>query len=220
MLRLLVQQNATEYVGAFARPPFSLWGDGRALLEGLHDTFSGFGVALKDFRIEGTVEDPSSQTVRVYIGSTGQYRFRFDRVEAAITNGSTEDLMLLPSILANGGSWLRATVPDFTFQSHLLSYVAHGALSEQRSEDFLTSLGTPRLPTLGTARGSGVIFHGEDVERSWRFQLTVDHSLVVNDGLFVQIVILMAQDNVDYPAFVLESENILRSSLSAIGLEL
>jgi hypothetical protein len=218
MLRLLVQQTEAQYVGAFARPPFSLWGDGRALLEGLHDAFAGFQVSLKDFRVEGTPDDPSSQTVKVYIGAHGQYRFRFDRVEATLTNGSLDELRLLPSLLANGSSWLREIVEGFTFQSHLLSYGVHCSLSEGTSETYLSNLATPALSTLGTARGNGVIFHADRDERSWRLQLTVDHSLLIEHGLFIQFVILSMSDALDYESLFDEVQNSLGASLAALGL--
>lgn len=217
MTRLLVQQSVADYVGAFARPPFSLWGDGKALLEGLFDAFSDFNVSLKDFRVEGTPEDPSSQAVKVYIGSSGQYRFRFDRVEATLTNGTDADVRLLPALLSTSSSWLEAAVPGFRFQTHLFSYGIHCALAEGTSESYLSSLSTPRLPTFGTARGSGVIFHGERSEPPWRLQLTIDHSLIVEHGLYIQFV-LVTSDGVDYPLLFQEAEATLRSSLAELGL--
>ena len=220
MLRLLVKQNVAEYMGAYTRPPFSLWGDGRTLLEGLHDAFAPFDVGLKDFRVEGTPEDPASQTVKIYLGLTGQYRFRFDRVEATITNGTADELRLLPSILDSGAAWLRQAVENFTFRSHLFSYGVHCSIAEESSETFLTNLQTPQLTRLGTPRGSGVIFHAEDTQRSWRLQLTIDHSLLVENGIFVQFVVLVPQDVVAYPQFISEAETVLRESLNTLGLTL
>jgi hypothetical protein len=220
MLRLLIQQNVAEYKGAYTRPPFSLWGDGKALLEGLHDTFSEFQVSLKDFRVDGNPENPSSQTVKVYLGSTGQFHFRFDRVEATITNGTTEEVNLLPAIAGKGATWLREAVQGFTFQSHLFSYTAHCALAEGTSESVLAGLQTPQLSTLGTVRGSGVIFHADDLERSWRLQLTLDHSLLVEDGIFIQFAVLVLQDHVDYVVLMSEARGLLRDSLATLGLSL
>jgi hypothetical protein len=220
MNRLLVQQSVTDYVGAFARPPFSLWGDGKALLEGLFDAFSEFQVSLKDFRVEGTPEDPSTQTVKIYIGSRGQYRFRFDRVEATIANGSIDEIRALPTLLAKGGLWLSAAVPTFGFQSHLFSFGAHCTLSEETSETFLSRLPTPRLSTFGTARGTGVIFHADSDERSRRLQMTVDHSLIVEHGLFIQFVLLVASGDIDYHLVFTEAEATLRSSLASLNLSL
>lgn len=220
MLRLLIKQNVAEYMGAYTRPPFSLWGDGRTLLEGLHDAFAPFQVSLKDFRVDGTPEDPSSQTVKVYLGLSGQYRFRFDRIEATITNGTADELRLLPGILHRGSAWLREVVQGFTFKSHLFSYGAHCSIAEGSSETFLSSLHTPQLAALGTPRGSGIIFHAEDARRSWRVQLTVDHSLLVDNGIFLQFAVLVSQDQLDYQEFVSEAEIMLRESLGVLGLAL
>jgi hypothetical protein len=220
MLRLLTQQNVAEYKGAFTRPPFSLWGDGRTLLEGLHGTFSEFRVSLKDFRVEGTAEDPSSQTVKIYLGSTGQFLFSFDRIEAVVANGTAEEIKRLPSIIENGAAWLREAVQAFTFQSHLFSYTAHCSLSEGTSEMFLGGLPTPQLPGLGTPRGSGVIFHADDAVRARRFQLTLDHSLLVENGLFLQVSVLALEDRVDYSVLMTETESLLRDSLATLGLSL
>lgn len=220
MESLLVQQNVVEYVGGFSRPPFSLWGNGQVLLEGLYDSFSQFNVSLKDLRVEGTPEDPSSQTIKVYLGASGQYRFRFDRVEATMTNGTATELESFPIIIRKGSTWLRAAVPEFAFKSHLLSYSAHASLSAATSESVLQGLRTPHLPALGATRGSGVIFHADDVARGWRLQLTLDHSLLVENGLFLQLSIFAVQDDIDSPPLFSAAERILSDSLSALGMSL
>jgi hypothetical protein len=218
MVRLVVQQNETQYVGAFARPPFSLWGDGKALLEGLHDAFTDFRVTLKDFRVDGTPDDPVSQTVKVFIGPRGQYRFRFDRVEATMTNSSLDELRLLPSLLGSGASWLREVVQGFKFQSHLFSYGAHYTVLDGTAETYLNGLSTNSLPPLGTAKGTGVIFHADNQKRAWRLQLTVDHSLLIDNGLFIQFALFVMQDELNYEELFREAETILRDSFTSLNL--
>jgi hypothetical protein len=79
-------------------------------------------------------------------------------------------------------------------------------------------LTTPALPALGTARGNGVIFHADRDERSWRLQLTVDHSLLIEHGVFIQLVILSMSDELDYESLFDDVEKSLGTSLAALGL--
>lgn len=219
MPNLLVEQNQLDYFGAFERPAFTLWGEGRALLEGMYDAFSGPGTTFSDFRVEGLPDDPSTQTVKVHLGLKGTYRFKFDRVEATMTNLSEQGLVEAFSLLQKGEVWLRATVPQFRFTQHLFGYTAHCEIQDGTSESALADLGLVKCEGIGQSRSSGIIFHSEIPEENLTLHLTVDHSLAVHEGLFLSLSIVLNQNEIDYVAFGVRADTYLRRMLDAVGLK-
>lgn len=218
MPELVVRKNQVDYVGAFTRPVFSLWGDSKALFEGHYEAFSTMNVGFKDFRIEGTAEEPASQSIKIFLGLQGHYRFKFDRVEATLFDASADDQSALALVLQTGTNWLRSSVPNFSFQSHLVRYSSHCELSEGTSKQFLLAMNTMSLTGIGENRGSGAIFHADIPELAGQLQLTVDHSLLVDDGLFVDLVLLTQQEPVDYPGLHEACDDLLRRSLATVDL--
>lgn len=218
MQELLVKQNQLDYIGAFAKPAFVLWGESKSLFEGLYQAFAPAGVSLSDFRIEGNVEDPSSQSVKVFIGANATFRFRFDRIEATIQNFSEAELGILTNGLTAAGEWVRSAAPDFQFQSHLTGYSAHCELPGSSSTELLRALGSPQLSVLGESTGSGLIFHGEFQEPRRTIQFTIDHSLVVQRGLFVNFVALINNTEIDYTSDHSQLMELFDRSLGELGL--
>lgn len=218
MQELLIQRNQLDYIGAFAKPAFVLWGESKSLFEGLYHAFAPFDVSLSDFRIEGNVEDPSSQSVKVLVGSNATFRFKFDRFEATINDFSDSELGVLTNFLVSAGRWIRSVVPDFQFKSHITGYLAHCDIPGSSSHDFLRSLRPPELSALGTSKGSGLIFHGEFAELQRTVQLTLDHSLVVKDGLFVNFVSLVTNGDIDYASEQPQLLELFDRALHDLGL--
>jgi hypothetical protein len=216
-----VEQTQIEYAGFFSRPAFALWGEGRTILEGLFTALDGFHTGLKDFRGIGEGANPSEQAVVVGLGANASYRFRFDRVEASAHNlGDDEISERLPMLLARGDSWLRSSVKDLAFAAHILTYSGHWTLEKATAREFLQNLSNLSLPSLGTNLGSGILFHGEIPERNLRANLTVDHSVVVQNALFVQYLILVNRDVLDYRAMFREGRTMLDAALERLDLEL
>src|SRR5437588_739550 len=114
---LTVEREQLAHSAPFVRPAFELWGEGRAIAEGLFDTFSPFRVSLSDIRIE-TGNSASEQVVNVTIGGQGVYKFRFDRVEASFFGFSEDFFQRIPSILSAATEWLRGAAPSVRFAHH------------------------------------------------------------------------------------------------------
>lgn len=218
MMAIEIEQNQIDYIGAFAAPAFPLWGEGRSLLEGLYEAFSAFNLSLADFRIEGSSDDPSSQSVRVSLAGTATFRFRFDRIEFALTNFDPSELDRFFGALTRTAEWLKSTLPGFRFRSHLIGYAAHATTPGQSSSEFLQTLRVPELRALGDGRGSGIIFHGEYPNADRREQFTLDHSLVVNGGLFLNLVSVSESDQMDYAVEAKRLTAVFGEALNELGL--
>jgi hypothetical protein len=220
MITLTVNQNQTDYIGLLEKPAFSLMGEGRQIIEGLYHAFSGYQVALTDFRLEEVVTTPSSFGVNVYLRSLGSYRCRFDRVEWTATNFVDGDLSKFPEILKLGEDWLRSAVPDISFKSHTFFYTGHCQLSEGTSQSFLLGLPCKDIIVMGQDLGGGIIHNWRDPGIGGRFQLLIDHSLSIKDGLFIQLMALIEGDRVDYSAITATGQASLKEALRKIGLQL
>lgn len=220
MRKLLIQENRISYGALFARPAFGLWGDGSRILDGLFTAFSKRGINLGNFRFDQTGQDPAAQGITVSFGPSCSYKFKLDRVESTLNNFRREDYAIYPEILQEGATWLRSTIPGFSFQSHLFTYFGHSRLSEGTSQDVLAGIPTLSIPEIGESEGNGIIFHWKQPESGWRVQLLVDHSLNVTNGVFIQFLLFVTSDSIDYPATASAGRGMMDVALKRIGLEM
>ncbi len=220
MRTLVVQQNQVDYIGVFAHPALSLWGEGRTILSGLSKALEGYySGSLSAFSILGQPDVPASQAVVVRLSAQANYRFKFEQVEASLFNFSDAELSALPSVLKRGDEWLRAAVPQLAYKSHVFAYMSHSTILEGNSTEYLRALSPTLLEGVGKNLGSGIIFHADIPERNWRIQLALDHSLAIADGLFVQMQLITTVDQIDYKETLSAGRSILETSLARLGLK-
>lgn len=217
MIKLLPQQAQVNYVGLFSKPAFALYAAGEKLWGGLFDVFAPNQITLSDMRNASTSLSPSDQVITVDFGQTGNFRFKFDRIEA--TAYGDREFKSIPELLKHTEQWLRSAVPGFSFQTHLFMFASHNKLSQGTSQEFLLGFSQIDIPAIGTSEGSGIIFHWSIPEQNWRVQLMIDHSLNVSGGLFIQLFVRSEVDEIDYANAVKTGEELLVNALSRVGLE-
>jgi len=220
MTQLSVRDNRIEYVGLLKKPVFNLWGEGGAILGGLYDALSPYHNGLKSFGSIGDGGSPADQAVTVDLGWQAQFRFRFDRIEAHLHTFDDSQLQTFPGVLERGAAWLLAQQPQPAFDSHLVTYRCHGPLVASNGAAFLATLPTPRLKGLGPTADAGVILHGALPSRGTLVHLTLDHSIRIRDGLFVEFQAFLPEGSIDYSVTLAELRTALDSLLAEIGLEL
>ena len=218
MITLTINRDQIDYVGTFERPAFSLVGN-TLVLEGLFDTFSKFKVALSDFRLDTTAAVPTENGINIFLKSLGLYRLRFDRVEWTVTDFNEEDFSRLPDVLSSGGKWFRSVESNFSFKTHTFVYGVHCRLSEGTAKDFLISFPSQIDFTFGESLGNGLLYNWHDARVGGKFNLMIDHSLSVKDGLFIQLVYVVERDEVDYEQVLIIGQQALNEVLSKLGLQ-
>jgi hypothetical protein len=218
MRTLTVDRNQIDYAGTFERPVFSLVGNTR-ILEGLYDTFSKYGVTLSDFRLDTNTAIPAENGVNVFLKSLGQYRLKFDRVEWTVINFVDEVFPKLPQVLACSEEWLRSVEKNLTFKTHTFIYGAHCLLSEGTAKDFLLSLPSKLVFPLGDGLGNGLIFNWHDTEIEGRFNLIIDHSLSIKDGIFIQLICVIEKGEINYSQVLSIGQDALNKVLDHYGLQ-
>jgi hypothetical protein len=220
MITLTVNRNQLDYLGTFEKPAFNLMGEVRCVLEGLFKCFSAYQPTLADFRIEDSVSQPANSGVNVFLRSLGNYKLRFDRVEWTVLNFEDRELMQFPELLGNGERWLRSATQGISFSSHIFSYVAHCKLSSGTAKEFLLSRQSERLINSGELLGNGIIYNWFDGEIKGKCQLVIDHSLIVKDGLWIQLSTTIEEDEIDHSSVIKVGETAINEALTKIGLRL
>jgi hypothetical protein len=142
-------------------------------MAGLSKTFEAHNIGLRDFRLEGEVQEPASVGVMVNLGRYGVYRVKFDQIQAHLKQFSDGDLEGFISVIENGNSWVRTAVPDFAFKNHVLVYSSHGILSDTNSSGFLLELPRRATPMYGIDLGSGILETWLDPDMNAKIRLTV-----------------------------------------------
>jgi hypothetical protein len=221
MPKLLVQQVSLDYHGFFQSPAYTLMGEGGKIMGGLAQAFSSYNVGLANIRTEVDINDPASNSVIVTLGNFGVYRFKFDQVQAGLRNfKSDDDIVGLVSAIEKGDSWLRTTIDDFAFRSHAFVYSSHSSLSEGTSQDFLLSIPRREKPTVtGKDLGSGFLETWEDPDLGGRVHLTLGHSLVQTEGVYIHYMVVFESERIDYAAVASKGRALLNRTLESMGLE-
>jgi hypothetical protein len=218
MINLTINRNQIEYVGVFERPVFALVNNVR-VLEGLYEVFSRFQVALSDFRLENSSTIPTENSINIFLKSLGHYKLRFDRVEWVVSNFDDDDFNRLPEVLMSGEEWLRSVETNLSFKTHTFVYGAHCHLSKGTAKDFLLSLPVKVDFSLKENLGSGLVFNWHDARISGKFNLIIDHSLSVKDGIFIQLAYFGENEGIDYPQILSIGQQSLNEVLAQIGLQ-
>jgi hypothetical protein len=218
MLSIQVYQDQLEYVGLFATPAFGLRSGSSTVVSGLYHAFLGMHSGLAAFQTESNPGIPLVETIVVNLTDRGTYRLNSERIEWTFPAAGA--LELDASVLARGDAWLRSTLPTLTFQHHYYTYFAHTWVVGGSAKEFLISLGSPQLEGVGENQGTGLIFHVNFPDYGWSLQITVDHSHVLAEGLFVQAVATVVADRVNHQQTVSGVDRLLRESLARLGLQL
>jgi len=219
MPKLIPQQVQINYIGLFSKPIFSLWNQG-GTLEKLFTAFQQYNVSIGDMRYDVSSPNFADATLTVHLFNfSGSYKYKLDRVEAVFQDYTEEQFPIIPDVLRNGDECFRSLVSDFSFQTHLFTHASHNELSEGTSKGFLQGLSNVDVPGIGLNQGNGITFHWDIPERNWRFQLAIDHSTYVNNGVFLQFLVRLSDDRIDYVDTFQDSLALGRNALAGIGLE-
>ncbi|HZS62235.1 MAG TPA: hypothetical protein VFA43_23400 [Gemmatimonadaceae bacterium] len=220
-LQLRVQQAQLDYLGAFGRPALGLWGNTPRLLPTLYEKLADRAPNLSDYRIEGDATAPATQGILVQFGSRGNLRFTFERIEARAFDLTPDGLKFFEGVIRDIQTWLRESVPQSGFRSHLLSYSSHSLLPEgTSSSDYLRRLSTIALRDLGANRGSGIVYHADLPDKHWRLQYTVDHSLAIEHGLYLQFALLAFAGDAEIGELRIGAETLFDTALRQTGLSI
>jgi len=220
MNTLEVQEAQLDYVATLAEPAFPLWLNVQATMAGLYQAFLGLHSGLEDLTIEGDGRDLLSRSLLVKLGDQGFFRLGYDRLEAILPEYDAEELGRFPSTLARADGWLRTHWPRAVVQSHVFSFSIHATLREGTADQLLRSMTDLRFPGIDESQATGLIFHGQLADRGWGVHLTLDHSPVAEDGLFIQYVVVTTSDRTDPAAMLEAAVQLLHGALSGVGLRL
>jgi hypothetical protein len=218
MPNLVIRRNEIDYTAALAEPAFELWGEAKTLVSGLYKAFRPFGVSLSDISDASDGESLAEKGVRVSLGPRGSFTFRFDRLEANLSNFLEPEIEQFARFAEAGYSWLRESVPAASATTHFIGYSSHSSLSEGRSSDVLQRINPIRVEGIGESRGHGLSLHFDIPDRGWVLRLSIDHSLAVEDGIYLHLFVTIRADRIDYIEVMHAVRGYLDRILNEFGL--
>lgn len=214
-----VQHAQLDYLAVLERPAFPLWANFPGMMSGLYQAFDGLHSGLGDLTVEGDGRDPLNRAVVVALGEQGIFRVGYERVEAELPGYTHDDLGAFPATLARGDRWMRTHWSGVAVETHCFTFSIHGALNGGSSGDFLRSLSKINLG-IGTNLGTGLILHAFLPRTGWEVHLTLDHSSVVEEGLFVQYVVMIGDDEINYERALEVAISYLHKGAETLGLDI
>lgn len=227
MRQLDIVQDQLEYVGLLAAPAFWFFENPPALASGLYHAFQGYHsgstrvlrpLGTDDITFERDATHPLRQAYTVDLGTYGSYKVGLERVEWVRPGSWAYELN--SSVLALGDTFLRPGRADSVLMhSHYFTYTAHAFSVSETARDLLRGLGGPSLSGFGENDGTGLIFHSQLAPGS-SFQFTIDHSHEVQNGVFLELVVIVEKDQIDYLQIGHWLLDILRRAVGGIGLEI
>ena len=215
-----IRTETLNYLAAFARPAFSLWGQGGKITEGLYDALSPFGASLPTFQATPTLPNASTALLTIGIGNSGTLKFAYDRLEFTFTDFTTDFFQSLPRLFSACADWLRASVPKFQFATHDFGYFSHSYIKGTTTEEILAMINPQKFKSAGLALGHGAIFHHAIPETKWRTRLILDRSAQLPDALFLGLNLTLTRDSIEYDKFLVDGRAYLASILEELDLSL
>jgi hypothetical protein len=219
------KQSTLEYYGFFTAPAFDLMGELGDIVTVLYHAFKNYGVGLGSFRTEGDLNEIGAATVIVRLGPLGTFRFKFDQVHAIVVDITADQVGTFSEILQSADTELRELMgefesdEEFSFKTHAFVYTNHSEIIGTTSTEFLRSLPARDLQVPGEDLGSGLSLNWQDPALDARVSFSVDHSLQVKDGVFINYRVIADRDQLDYVPFTVAAQQQLYAVLGSIGLE-
>jgi hypothetical protein len=215
-----VRWETLNYTARYARPTFSLWGQGGKIVEGLYDALSRYGVTLENITGTPTLQNASAPLLTIAIGNSGTLKVAHDRLEFSFSNFTTDFFQSLPQLFSGCTQWLRGAVPKFQFATHQFHYFIHSYVKEATTEGVLKTINPMTLKSGGLSLGHGAIFNHLLPDRKWITQLIIDRSSFLPDALFVALNLTVSYDDIKYETLILEGREYLDSLLEGFDLSL
>jgi hypothetical protein len=218
MRRMEIERDQLDYVGLLAAPAFHLFSSPQTLASGLYYAFLGLHSGTESLSLEGDLKQPLNWSCGITLSTQETYRLSLQRVEW--TRPGAWSWELNAGSLGRGDTWLRTGVSGALLQSHYFTYSAHLRVEEGNAYDVLTALRTPLLPGFVESYATGAVFHVHLSPQQWDVQFTVDYSQWLAGGIFVQMIVVLQQDVIEYSQIGLSLLKVLHRLLAAAGIEI
>jgi hypothetical protein len=193
-----IGENQLEYQGSLATPLFVLLSNRTKVAADLYNALLGLHSGINSFSFTTGKTGAIAPTLDVDLNEYGTYHLASEQIQWRFPDAWTYEWR--PTPLVRADAWLRAAVPNLTFQNHVFTYEAHGSLLSGDARNFLLGFGSPAL--------EGYV------------HLLVDHSHVQPEGLFIQMVTTIEGGGIDYEQTTSWIKDLFREALGRLGLEI
>jgi hypothetical protein len=217
-LRFEVRREHFSVQAHFTHPIFDLFREFPDLVRHLFRSLSPHGLRLSDIKLDSASESLGEVNLRLSWPQLAVARLFLDRVDLvsdyppflSLRGGS-----LIPDLL----SAVAGHSSDVAYRAFGITQEFHGVL-DSSPKDFLGRFSSAVPMTLGPALGTGTVFYFGASKDRLAGSLALDFSRLVEDGLFVKLVVLYDANRLDAVELVETARSQFANLLSEIGLEL
>lgn len=214
-----IRQERFTLQAYFQNPVFNLFQDFPSFARHIfHSLGTHYHLRTTDLRLENGAGSLGDIFLRVSWPDLAEVRIFLDRIEIEPSylpflrfqeRDFTNDVLTVVALYNS----------DVQFRAYSVTQAVHGKLLSQPRHEFLAPL-TPAIPEgLGPALGAGVVFYfGAEADRL-AASVTVDFSRTVEEGIFIQSVMLYDATRVAAIDLQPRSRSYFESFLHQIGLK-
>jgi len=215
---LEIRRQQLTLQAQFANPVFDLFTELPRLVQHLFRTFAGYNIRLADVKMDSAAESLGQVNLQMSWPDLATVRLFFERID--LTSVYPPFLGYRDGALV--ADLLDAVVgysPEISYRAFVVTQEIHGAL-DLPSRDFLSRFSATPPTTLGPSLGSGTVFYFGAGENRLAGSLALDFSRVVEDGLFLKLVVIYDAAQVKPTEILTVSRSQLSALFNEIGLEL
>ena len=215
-----VRQSEFSYLASLESPAFDVLGTGGQLYGAIYKGLGRFRVKLGDIKQESPTLNPADLSVACYLLDRWTViRYRLERVEVWSTNPRALGEQALADLIEDALSVLRAASHTARVATHTLGLGVHGLLSQGTIADQLAAY-VPNAPEgIPPFRPSGVSFYCQWPEGQGESSVVLEHSLVVQNGMFIRGTSVHQGNLPERKAFERAAE-FFQSAIMRLGLKL
>jgi hypothetical protein len=221
-VKIKVQRSDLSFEVGFPQPEFGLLREVSTVLQHVYTRLQPHGLKLADIRVErGTGDVADYHLLCRLFDYVMTIRIRVDRIEVICsTLPNPEALQKYKAATLDLLRAIKDVKSDVSYRAFAMAVNIHAKLEGQSVREYLSSFVSNIPKGLGAPAGNGVAFYFSPEGDRTLATLTLEHSAVVADALFVRIHAVWDPNKAQLEALTGSlAEQFVYQALKSLGLE-
>lgn len=218
MNRFTIEQSEIELESKFASRLWSVVHDVPVLYEALLEELAYVGLSSMDLRPDAGNGSVGGAGLGVWLfGGKANVRIGLDGVRFQTSSPESRVVDTVDGVI---GAVRRAS-PELRFKNHAVSYACHGSIEGMKAAEFVRRFvpNWVNIDGFGDCLGAGAALYFGEAPPMISSTLTLDVSRVVQNGLFVRVLMVMDGEVGTGAAIRALADQRTGAALTAVGLE-
>ena len=218
MNRFTIEQSEIELESKFASRLWFVVHDVPVLYEALLEELAYVGLSSMDLRPDAGNGSVGGAGLGVWLfGGKANVRIGLDGVRFQTSSPEPQVVDAVDGVI---GAVRRAS-PELRFKNHAVSYACHGLIEGMKAAEFVRRFvpNPVNIDGFGDCLGAGAALYFGEAPPMISSTLTLDVSRVIQDGLFVRVLMVMEGGVGTGAAIRALAEQRTGAALTAVGLE-